>query len=108
MERFFLSRARMCRACAIIYKRALRARANNHFEHLYVILYSRDSIIFVNVLRVVVKYKNAIAENQILTKKMLILHKILTKIFGQFTKKQYLCSRFAPEVSELQKWRKLH
>ena len=26
--------------------------------------------------------------------------------FGQFGKKQYLCSRFAPEISESRKWQK--
>ena len=34
------------------------------------------------------------AENQLLTRKMTKNVKKLVKIFGQFVKKQYLCSRF--------------
>ena len=40
---------------------------------------------------------------QPLTKKVLNLLKKVAKKFGQFGKKQYLCTRFAPEVSEPQK-----
>ena len=40
------------------------------------------------------------AENQPLTRKVINLMKKVTQKFGQSKKKQYLCTRFAPEVSE--------
>ena len=48
------------------------------------------------------------AENQPLTKKVINLLKKVTQKFGQSKKKQYFCSRFAPEASELLRWRKSH
>ncbi len=45
---------------------------------------------------------------QILIKKMMFYNTFFAKIFGQSEKKQYLCTRFAPDVSELQKWQKSH
>jgi hypothetical protein len=48
------------------------------------------------------------AENQPLTKKVMDLLKKVTQKFGRSKKKQYLCTRFAPEVSELQKRQKSH
>ena len=41
--------------------------------------------------------ENVNAENQLLTKKVLNLLKKVAKKFGQFKKKQYLCSRFRNE-----------
>ena len=38
--------------------------------------------------------ENASIDNQLLTKKVMFLSNFLAEIFGQFTKKQYLCSRF--------------
>ena len=52
--------------------------------------------------------KKALTDNQRLIKKVMFYSIFYAKIFGQFTKKQYLCTRFAPEVSELRKRRKLH
>ena len=40
------------------------------------------------------------ADNQPLTKKVINLMKKVTQKFGQSKKNQYLCNRFAPEVSE--------
>ena len=51
--------------------------------------------------------KLALVDYQVFMKKMAFLCKKVAKKFGQFKKKQYLCTRFAPEVSELRKWQKI-
>ena len=49
-----------------------------------------------------------IVDYQSLTKKMMFYNTFFAKKFGQFAKKQYLCTRFAPEMSESRKWQKSH
>ena len=48
--------------------------------------------------------KLALVDYQVFMKKMAFLCKKVAKKFGRFKKKQYLCTRFAPEISESQKW----
>ena len=50
----------------------------------------------------------AIIENQLLMKKVMFFSIFSALKFGQSKKKQYLCTRFAPEVSELLKRQKSH
>ena len=47
-------------------------------------------------------------DNQSLTKKVMFYSIFYALKFGQFAKKQYLCTRFAPEVSELLERQKSH
>jgi hypothetical protein len=47
-----------------------------------------------------------IIDNQLLTEKMMLYNIFLAQKFGRSKKKQYLCTRFAPEVSEPQKMAK--
>ena len=49
-----------------------------------------------------------IIDNQLLTEKMMLYNIFLARKFGRSKKKQYLCTRFAPEVSEPRRWRKSH
>ena len=45
-----------------------------------------------------------IIDNQLLTEKMMLYNIFLAQKFGRSKKKQYLCTRFAPEVSEPLEW----
>ena len=56
------------------------------------------------ILKVFYVILNSTIDNQCLMEKMQIMIKIYRLIFGHINKKQYLCTRFAPEVSEPLEW----
>ena len=63
--------------------------------YLYTRAYARALLISVSTLFVII-------DNQLITKKMMLYNIFLAQKFGRSKKKQYLCARFAPEVSEPQ------
>ena len=75
--------------------------ARTREPYLYTRAYVRALLISVSILFVNI-------DNQLLTEKMMLYNIFLAQKFGRSKKKQYLCTRFAPEVSEPRKWRKLH
>ena len=75
--------------------------ARTREPYLYTRAYARALLISVSTLFVII-------DNQLIIKKMMLYNIFLAQKFGRSKKKQYLCTRFAPEVSEPRKWRKSH
>ena len=69
-----------------------RARA---YFNIYTRAYVYTLLISVRTLLVLI-------DNQLFTRKMMFFSIFSARKFGQSKKNQYLCTRFAPEVSELQ------
>ena len=75
--------------------------ARTREPYLFTRAYARALLISVSTLFVII-------DNQLITRKMMLYNIFLAQKFGRSKKKQYLCTRFAPEVSEPRKWRKSH
>ena len=75
--------------------------ARTREPYLYTRAYARALLISVSTLFVII-------DNQLITKKIMLYNIFLAQKFGRSKKKQYLCTRFAPEVSEPQLWQKSH
>ena len=75
--------------------------ARTREPYLYTRAYERALLISVSTPFVII-------DNQLLTEKMMLYNIFLAQKFGRSKKKQYLCTRFAPEVSESQKWQQIN